>query len=132
MVIKIERVGEMEKVKVGVAGIGLMGDLHTRVYQSLPDVEVVGVYEADMSRKKEIENRYSVKVFDTLDEMLSQVYALSVCTPDNLHKDIILKAFENKVKVLVENHWRCLRRHVWKFFKTGLINIFDGWTYIKI
>lgn len=92
----------MERIRVGIVGMGLMGDLHTRVYQSLPMVDVVGVYEADLSRMAEIEKKYGVKVFDTLNELLLNIDALSVCTPDNLHKDIILEAFRNKVKVLVE------------------------------
>ncbi len=92
----------MDKVKVGVIGLGLMGELHTRVYQVLSDVEVVGCIEPAADRAREFSEKYGVRVYADADALLDDVDAISVCTPDHLHKDIILRAFQKNVRVLVE------------------------------
>jgi len=92
----------MKKVRVAVAGMGLMGDVHTKVLLSLENVEVVGVAESDVSRHEKIRETYGVPVYSDINELLPKVDAITVCTPDNMHKDIILNAFKNGVKVLVE------------------------------
>ncbi|HCA28183.1 MAG TPA: hypothetical protein DEP23_00650 [Ruminococcaceae bacterium] len=92
----------MEKLKVGVIGLGLMGEVHTAIYQSLPYVEVVGCAEPYRPRAKEFAEKYGVKVYAEPDTLLDHVDAISVCTPDHLHKEVILKAFAKNVKALVE------------------------------
>lgn len=92
----------MNTIRVGVVGLGLMGEVHTRVYKSLQGVEVVGCVEPNAERAEAFAKQYDVKIFSDVDELLDNVDAISVCTPDHLHKDTILKAFSKRVKVLVE------------------------------
>lgn len=89
-------------LKVGVVGMGFMGELHAKIYKSLKDVQLVGVVEVDKSRHKELESQFHIKVYDRIEDLLPHVDAVSVCTPDHLHKEAILKAFRSRVKVLVE------------------------------
>lgn len=92
----------MKELKVGVVGLGVMGDVHSRVYKSLPGVTLVGAVEAVPETAKKFADAHGVKIFASVDELLPQVDAISVCTPDNMHKDIILKALKRGVKCLVE------------------------------
>ena len=55
----------MKKLKIGVIGLGFMGDLHANVYSTLPNVELVGIADKDVN-KKELENKYNTKFYNTL------------------------------------------------------------------
>lgn len=93
----------MGKLRVGVIGMGYMGDAHTRFYLAQPDVEFVGCVESFEKKREEVKKQLQVPVYATAEELFAQgLDAVSICTPDDLHKDLVLQAFDNKVKVLVE------------------------------
>lgn len=89
-------------VRVGVVGMGFMGELHARIYQSMPHVELIGLVEVDFRRKEQLESQFGVPVYTDLNELLTKVDAVSICTPDPYHKEPVLEAFRHRVKVLVE------------------------------
>jgi Predicted dehydrogenases and related proteins len=92
----------MNKLRIGILGMGMMGEMHTVVYKALPDVEIVGFVEPDEQRAALISGRYGVRAFPDTAELLDQVDAASICTPDDLHEDIALQALKKNVKILVE------------------------------
>lgn len=92
----------MERINVVIAGMGMMGKLHTRIYKSLKNVNVIGLIETDKTIWDSLEAEFKVPVYSTAERILSKADIISVCTPDHLHKDIIIQAFMHKVKVLVE------------------------------
>lgn len=89
-------------LRVGVVGMGLMGELHAHIYQSLPEVTLVGVVEVNAARKPMLERQFAVNVYENIRDLLPHVDAVSICTPDHLHKEPVIQAFNQKVKVLVE------------------------------
>lgn len=93
----------MKKIKVGVIGMGYMGDAHARIYQAMPGVELVGCVEANEERRQEMVGKLGVPVYANTEELyLLGLDAVSICTPDQMHKEFVLEAFSQKVKVLVE------------------------------
>jgi len=64
-------------VAVGVIGVGSMGQHHARVYHSLSDVELKGVYDADDDRAIEVAGRYGTEPRD-IDELLGLVDTVSI------------------------------------------------------
>ena len=40
----------MNKVKVGIVGVGDLGSLHAKLYKDIPDAEVVGIYYVDSNK----------------------------------------------------------------------------------
>jgi hypothetical protein len=54
-----------DKLKTGVIGVGSLGQWHARIYSELPDSELVGVFDADPARAREIADRYNTRTFDT-------------------------------------------------------------------
>lgn len=89
-------------VRVAVAGMGLMGRLHAEVYQAHPDAELVAVVEADPSQHDALQQRFCVPAYGDLVEVLAQVDAVSICTPDHVRTEVLLPAFTHGVRVLVE------------------------------
>ena len=41
----------MSNLKVGVIGLGFMGDLHTSCYSTLPNVDLVGIADKDPDKQ---------------------------------------------------------------------------------
>ena len=42
---------DLKKLKVGVIGLGFMGELHANVYSTLSNVELVGIADKDSEKK---------------------------------------------------------------------------------
>jgi predicted dehydrogenase len=90
-----------ETTRVGVIGVGSMGQNHARVYRSLPDVELVGVYDADMSRAAEVAEEYGTEALE-LGDLLDAVDAVSIAVPTRYHYDAARECIDAGVHVLVE------------------------------
>jgi UDP-N-acetylglucosamine 3-dehydrogenase len=63
---------------------------------------LVGVYDIDRAQAKKIADRFDVKVFDSVDEMLGHVDVISVCTTTTNHFDCAMKAIKAGKSVLLE------------------------------
>ena len=92
----------MKKLKIGVIGLGFMGDLHANVYSTLPNVELVGLADKDIN-KKELGDKYKTKFYnDYFDLLKSDVEAISVCLPDRNHVQTCCDVADAKKHILVE------------------------------
>ena len=47
---------DLKKLKVGVIGLGFMGELHANVYSTLSNVELVGIADKDSEKKNWLRN----------------------------------------------------------------------------
>ncbi|EJN57213.1 Gfo/Idh/MocA family protein [Halogranum rubrum] len=90
-----------ETVKVGVIGVGSMGQNHVRIYRDLPGVELVGLYDAAMERAKEVAADFGTRAL-TMDELLEQADAVSIAVPTQYHFDAARECIDAGVSVLVE------------------------------
>ena len=53
----------MEKIRVGVVGVGYLGQFHTEKYTKMEGVELAGVVDINRPRAKEIAKRYQTQPF---------------------------------------------------------------------
>ncbi|WP_255770958.1 Gfo/Idh/MocA family protein [Oceanobacillus alkalisoli] len=94
---------EILSMKVGVIGTGKMGEYHVKTYLALQDhCELVGIFDRDEDRCREIAKKYQVKHFLSLDELLQTVDAVSIAVPTEYHYDIGLACIRNKTHLLIE------------------------------
>jgi predicted dehydrogenase len=89
-------------LKVGVIGVGSLGQWHARVYSELPQASLVGVYDVSEQRAREIADRYHTRPFASMDELASQVDALSIVVPSDLHREVACRLMQHNVHLLVE------------------------------
>ncbi|KKE78166.1 Gfo/Idh/MocA family oxidoreductase [Oceanobacillus caeni] len=90
-------------MKVGVIGIGKMGENHVQTYLSLQnDCELVGIYDTDEEKRNEIANKYQVKPFHSLNNLLRAVDAVSIAVPTEFHYKVGLSCIEHNVHMLME------------------------------
>ena len=87
-------------LRTGVIGTGSMGKNHVRLHSELANL--VGVFDIDRAQAKKVADRFNVKVFDSVDDMLGQVDAISVCTTTTNHFDCTMKALLAGKSVLLE------------------------------
>jgi virulence factor len=92
----------METVRVGVIGLGRMGQRHCRVYSNLRRAQLVGVYDVSAKVGKSTAHQYETTYFDDLDQMLGAVDAVSLVTPTPTHRTLAARCLEHGVHVLVE------------------------------
>jgi predicted dehydrogenase len=89
-------------LKIGVIGVGNMGQHHTRVLSLLKDVELVGVSDVNVERGLDIASKYRVRFFEHYLEMLSHVEAVCIAVPTRLHHQVGLDCLQAGVHVLIE------------------------------
>lgn len=93
---------EQRNIKAGVLGVGSLGQWHARIYSEMPDVELVGVFDADRKRAQEIAERYHTKAFRTAEELADATEALSIVVPTDKHRLVAGMAIAKGKHVLVE------------------------------
>jgi predicted dehydrogenase len=89
-------------VRVGVVGVGALGQHHARVYSDLPGAALAGVFDADAARAAEVAARYGCRAFSSLEDLLPGVDAVSVAVPTVDHHRVSRTLLEAGKDVLVE------------------------------
>lgn len=100
----IERgMASMERLKVGVIGVGVMGVNHVRNYaEESSHFDLVGVYDNAAEHAKAVAEQFHTVAFDNIDALLDAVDAVSVVVPSSLHKEIGLQVAAHGVHALIE------------------------------
>ena len=89
-------------VRVGVIGVGALGQHHARVYAALANVVLAGVYDVDPGRAGEVASRHASRAYGHLRDLLPEVDAVSVAVPTVDHLRVTRAALEAGKDVLVE------------------------------
>ena len=53
----------MKKIRVGVVGVGYLGNFHAEKYAGLAESELVGVVDIDASRAEAVANAHGSRAF---------------------------------------------------------------------
>lgn len=90
-------------VRVGVIGVGNLGQYHARVYHDLKEADLVGVVDPSLDRAKEIAKKQKTRPFTSLEELLKEgVEAVSVVVPTPLHHEVTTRCLNAGCHVLLE------------------------------
>lgn len=92
----------MEKLNVGVIGVGHLGKLHTKMFAQIPNCNLIGVFDSNLTQAKTVADEFSTTAFASIDELLEKVNAVSVAATTSAHYDVVKKCFENNIHVFVE------------------------------
>ncbi len=89
-------------IRYGVVGAGHMGAYHINVLSSLNNINFVGVFDIDKKKLQIVKEKYNLKEFSSLEELLEKCDAISIAVPTTLHYSLAKKALEKGVHILVE------------------------------
>ena len=88
-------------MRVGVIGVGAMGKNHLRVYSEMRGVRDICAFDVDKKATQEIQDP-EVSVSSSLEALLEDVDAVSICVPTAYHYDVAVRVAEAGVHCLIE------------------------------
>ena len=90
-------------IKVGVIGVGAMGQHHVRIYSEMENVELVGISDISEARVNASSEQYNTRGFTDYKELLAQgLDAVSIVVPTTLHMQVGLDVIASGANLLVE------------------------------
>jgi predicted dehydrogenase len=89
-------------IRIGVIGVGNMGQHHTRVLSLLKDVEIVGVADINVERGLDTASKYRVRFFEDYRDLLPHVEAVCIAVPTRLHHAVGMACLQAGIHVLIE------------------------------
>ncbi len=89
-------------IPVAVVGCGRMGRLHARVYSQMPNVKLVGVYDANEDAARDVADEYNAKHAESIEELLDQVHAVTIAVPTTYHLATATPFLERGIACLIE------------------------------
>lgn len=89
-------------LKIGVFGVGHLGKFHLNNWKEIEGVEVVGFYDPNDATAKEVEEKYRLKRFSTVNSLLEKIDAADIVAPTNHHFDLCEAAIRKGKHVFVE------------------------------
>jgi predicted dehydrogenase len=92
----------MGNVRIGVIGVGHLGQHHARLLASMDGVELVGVCDVNRARADEIGTKFGAPAFSDSRELLGRVDAVTVAVPTVVHLDVGLPFLVAGVATLIE------------------------------
>jgi predicted dehydrogenase len=89
-------------IKVGVIGVGYLGQYHVQKYRDLTEAELVGVMDIDADQANLIAKRYGCRAFNELEPLLEEVEAVNVVVPTYAHFEVARTCLRRGKHVLLE------------------------------
>lgn len=89
-------------MKIGIIGLGFVGQMHSKVIESLKsDIEYY-VYDITPNIAKKFEKNNNCKAADTIEELFNNVDAVIVATPTFTHYNLVMESIRRGKHVLCE------------------------------
>lgn len=95
----------MENIKIGVAGLGRLGLIHTENISNMKNIELTAISNLDEAFNKEVAQKFNIPYSYTgYDEMIEnpELDAVCIATPSGLHTQQIKAAFKKGLHVFCE------------------------------
>jgi predicted dehydrogenase len=92
----------MEKVRIGIIGVGYLGTQHARILSYLEGAELRGVADIDLKKAMIIGNRHGVSYYQNFMDILDEIDAAIVAAPTSEHFSITERLLKEGKSVLVE------------------------------
>ena len=89
-------------IKVGIVGVGHLGEIHLKLILSSIDFDLIGCYDTDSEKADLISKKYRVKFFNNLNDLSENIQAVIICTPTIFHHKIASFFLKNNINVFIE------------------------------
>ena len=75
----------------GIVGAGLIAPFHLNAIKDSRGGKAIGVFDVARERAAQVAERFAVKAYSSLQEMLedTSVNVVCVATPNHLHRDVV-------------------------------------------
>ena len=93
------------KLRTAVIGTGKMGAIHAKVYDQLPESDLVAVVDIDAAKAKHLAEKYHCSATTDCTEILDKVDAVTIATPTVTHLKLAKIFIKNKIAVSLSSGW---------------------------
>ena len=92
----------MKKLRVGVIGVGYLGQFHAEKYSRMNDVELVGVVDIDKNRAETVAKKVNTKPYTDYTSLFGNVDAVSIAAPTSVHFVIARDFLKKNIDIMIE------------------------------
>lgn len=92
----------MKKLRIGVIGVGYLGNFHAEKYANMDEVDLVGVVDTDATKAESVARKYHTQAYPDYQNLFGKVDAVSIVVPTPHHFTVAKAFLENNVDVLIE------------------------------
>jgi predicted dehydrogenase len=92
----------MADCKIGVVGVGKMGEYHVGVLSEMREVDLVGVVDSNLERAKIVSEQYKTSSYKNYKDLFPIVDAVVIAVPTSLHYEIGKEFIESGIHTLLE------------------------------
>ena len=92
----------MERLKIGIVGVGHLGSLHTKMLAEIPDAHLVGLYDIDADKAGRVAREFKTTSFKRLEDLLEAVDAVTIATTTTSHFEIAQLAMSKGKHLFIE------------------------------
>jgi len=89
-------------LRIGVIGVGYLGQHHARIFSELEDVTLVGVSDLNIARAEEIAEKYGCVSYRDWHALVEECEAISIVTPTTTHHAVALFSLQAGRDVFIE------------------------------
>ena len=93
---------DMKKLRVGVIGVGYLGQFHAEKYARMNDVDLVGVVDIDKNRAETVAEMVNTKAYIDHKALFGNVDAVSIAVPTPVHFVIAKNFLKKNIDILIE------------------------------
>jgi predicted dehydrogenase len=90
------------QIRTAVIGAGKMGAIHTKVYNTLTQSDLVAVVDTDIGKARKLARKYRCTAFANCSDILDKVEAVTIATPTSEHYQLAKFFIENNIAVMIE------------------------------
>ncbi len=92
----------MNKLKIGVIGVGYLGSIHARLLKEIEEAELVGVYDIRRERTLKVADKLKVYPAKSDDELIEMVDAITCAVPTISHFEVGYKVLRKGKHLFME------------------------------
>ncbi len=89
-------------LNIGLLGAGHLGKIHLKCITSVTDFELVGFYDPDQEKVKEVQETHGVRSFDSVSDLIDASDVVDIVTPTVSHYECASEAIKKSRHVFIE------------------------------
>ena len=92
----------MQKVRIGIIGVGKLGRLHATLLKEISKAQLIGIYDSDPGRLRAVSGELEIPAFSSFNELLKSVEAVIIAVPTQFHGEIAEKSLNSGKDIFIE------------------------------
>ena len=89
-------------LKIGLLGAGHLGKIHLKCIKLVHEFELIGFYDPDPEKVKDVISEHGIKSFDSITELIDACDVVDIVTPTVSHFDCASEAIKKSKHVFIE------------------------------